>query len=161
MLERGLTARTIRYTHTILSSALKQAVYWQMLNRNPAESVLLPKQERKEMYALSPEEARHFLKAAQSSRWSTLFPFALVTGMRPEQYCALRWDDIDWEHGNVRVQRVLIRERKGGGWRFGEPKTAKSRRSIPIPPTLVASLKTHRVAQAKQRLALGAQGTTD
>lgn len=42
MQERGLSSRTVRYTHAILSSALKQAVRWGMLSRNPCELVRLP-----------------------------------------------------------------------------------------------------------------------
>ncbi len=155
MQEQGLTPRTIRYTHAILSSALKQAVRWQMLSQNPADKVSVPKQQRREMYALSPEEAKRFLSAAESSRWFTLFQFALVTGMRPEEYFGLRWEDIDWQNGRVQVKKVLVRVAKGGGWRWDEPKTQNSGRSIPIPQTLIASLKTLKVEQAKQRLSLG------
>ena len=55
MLERNLSPRTIRYTHTILSNSLKQAVRWNRIYRNPAELVDLPRQEKKEMQALSQE----------------------------------------------------------------------------------------------------------
>jgi len=55
MAERDLSPRTIRYTHAILSSALKQAVRWNMLPRNPCDAVELPRMERKEMQALSPD----------------------------------------------------------------------------------------------------------
>src|SRR5262249_30401424 len=64
MQQRNLSARVVRYTHAVLSSALKQAVRWGMLYRNPAELVRLPRQQRKEMRALSPKESslfwRHF-----------------------------------------------------------------------------------------------------
>src|SRR5207253_2036433 len=46
--------------------------------------------------------------------------------------------------------------RKGGGWKFTEPKTAKSRRSIPLPPSIVRHLRTHRRHQGEQRLKVGA-----
>ena len=68
MQERGLSPRTVRYLHAVLSSALKQAVRWGMLLRNPAELVNLPRQVRKEMHALSPKEAMEFLKAAAQDR---------------------------------------------------------------------------------------------
>ena len=53
MQERGLSTRTVRYLHAVLKSAFKQAVRWEMLSRNPAEVVNLPRQVRKEMCALS------------------------------------------------------------------------------------------------------------
>jgi integrase len=43
---RGLAPRTIRYAHSILASALKQAVLWSMLTRNPCDAVELPRHVR-------------------------------------------------------------------------------------------------------------------
>lgn len=153
---RGLSARTVRYLHAVLSSALKQAVRWGMLPRNPAEWVELPKQARKEMHALSPDEAAHFLKAAAEDRWGVLFAFALATGMRPEEYLGLQWKDVDLEGGTVTVRRALIWRAKGGGWYFGEPKTARSRRQIPLPASTLRALAEHRRQQVAERLKAGA-----
>lgn len=156
MQERGLSARTVRYLHAVLSSALKQAVRWGMLARNPAELVNLPRQVRKEMQALSPKEATEFLKAAVEDRWGVLFAFALATGMRPEEYLGLQWKDVDLAHGIVTVRRALIWRSTGGGWYFGEPKTARSRRSIPLPASTLRAITEHRRQQAAERLKAGA-----
>ena len=43
MLARGLSARTVRYTHAVLRQALGQAVKWGMLARNIATLVDLPR----------------------------------------------------------------------------------------------------------------------
>jgi integrase len=153
--ERGLSARTVRYVHAVLSSALKQAVRWRMVFHNPAAAVELPKQSRKEMQALSPEEASRFLAAASEDRFDMVFIFALATGMRPEEYLGLQWKDIDFSRGIARVQRTLIWPRQGGSWYFGEPKTAKSRRSIPLPISVVYSLSRHKRDQAEERLKAG------
>jgi integrase len=156
MQARGLSARTVRYFHAVLTSALKQAVRWGMLARNPAEAVDLPKQFRKEMHALSPDEAARFLKAAAEDRWGVLFAFALATGMRPEEYLGLQWKDVDLAHGTVTVRRALIWKDKGGGWYFGEPKTTRSRRSIPLPASTTRALAEHWRQQAAERLKAGA-----
>ncbi len=152
----GLSPRSVRYTHAVLSSAFKQAVRWHMLARNPCESVELPKQVRKEMHALSPEEAGRFLTAAAEDKWGVLFVFALATGMRPEEYLGLQWKDVDLSGGTVTVRRALIWKDKGGGWYFGEPKTARSRRSIPLPASTTRALAEHRRQQAAERLKAGA-----
>lgn len=68
LLERGLSARTVRYAHTVFSSALKQAVRWGLLRQNPCEWVALPKLQRKEMTALTLAQTKAFLTAAQNSR---------------------------------------------------------------------------------------------
>ena len=155
MQEHGLSPRTVRYLHAVLSSALKEAVRWGMLARNPAELVNLPRQARKEMQAFSPTDATEFLKAAAEDRWGVLFAFALATGMRPEEYLGLQWKDVDLERGVVTVRRALIWRSTGGGWYFGEPKTARSRRSIPLPASTLRSLIEHRRKQAEERLKAG------
>jgi integrase len=158
MLERKLSARTVRGAHVVLSSALKQAVRWRMLPLNPAQSVELPKRTRREMKALSPGEAKAFLEAAKEDPHGLVFAFGLVTGMRPEEYLGLQWKDIDLHRGTATVQRTLCwRRQKGGGWYFGEPKTSQSRRTVPLPISIVTELGRHKVRQAETRLKKGAQ----
>jgi integrase len=152
---KGLAARTVRYCHAVLTSAFKQAIKWGMMAHNPASLVELPKQTRKEMQALSPEEANRFLEAASKDRWGILFSLALTSGMRPEEYIGLQWKDIDLQKGIAIVQRTLVWRRKGGGWYFGEPKTSRSRRSIPLPYSVVQGLAEHRRKQAEERLKAG------
>ena len=53
------------------------------------------------------------------------------------------------------MRRTLV-WRKGGGWYFGEPKTSRSRRTIPIPRSLVNELADHRRKQVESRLRKGA-----
>lgn len=149
---RGLSARTVRYVHSVLSSALKQAVKWRMTMHNPAAFVELPKLVRKEMQAFTPEQALQFLKAVSEHRHGVLFAFALATGMRPEEFLAFQSKDLDLNTGIAVVQRVLIWRRKGGGWYYGEPKTTKSRRSIPLPPSILRALSEHRRKQIEGRL---------
>lgn len=155
MLEKRLSPRTIRYAHSILSSAFKQAVKWQILSMNPAAMVDLPKNRRKEMKALSPEEAKQFLEAARNDKWSVIFSLAISTGMRPEEYLGLLWKDVDFHSGRAIVQRSLVRKRKGGGWSLEEPKTDQSRRSIPLPASVLHALSLHRKKQLEERLTLG------
>jgi integrase len=47
------------------------------------------------MQALSADDAERFLKAAAEDRYGLLFAVALATGMRPEEYLALQWKDVD------------------------------------------------------------------
>lgn len=150
MLENGLSPRTVRYTHAVLRNALEQAVKWQMLHRNPAQFVDLPKQKRKETQALSPEEAKKFMKASSVSKWDTLFILLLTTGMRPGEALGLKWSDFDFQSGKVRVQRTLVRNKNK--WSFEEPKTSRSRRTIPIPNSVINSLKEHRKNQIEGKL---------
>ncbi|HEX8397676.1 MAG TPA: site-specific integrase [Pyrinomonadaceae bacterium] len=155
MQARGLSPRVVRYTHSVLSSALKKAVELDVLPRNVATLVQLPKQTRKEMDVLTQKECVQFLHKLKDERFAALFSFALATGMRPEEYLALQWKDIDLEKGTATVRRALVTHRKGGGWHFGEPKTKKSRRTLPLPKSIIRELQAHRRQQGEARLKLG------
>ena len=151
--ERGLSPRTIRCVHSVLGAALRQAVKWRLLSENPAGFVDLPRMRRPETQVLSPEEVTRFLAVAKADRYGTVFAMALGTGMRPGEYLGLRWADVDLEQGRVVVQRAVVWHQ--GTWTLAEPKTPRSRRTIPLPPSLVRLLGEHRRAQAVQRLAAG------
>jgi len=149
--ERGLSARTVRYTHSVLRGALEQAVRWQFLPRNPAQYVDLPRQERREMKAFSSEQATRFLEASQNDpSFYALFLVALTTGMRPGEYLALQWKDISSDMGTLSVCRALTRDRQ-----FEEPKTKRSRRAIHLLPTVTQALRAYRLQQTKWRLSQG------
>lgn len=154
MQARDLSARIVRHAHSALHNALKQAVKWGLLSRNPSDLVELPKVPHKERRVLSPEEAREFLEAAAVMPHGLLFEFALLSGMRPEEYLALQWSDVDFERSTAQVRRALVRHKKS--WSFEEPKTARSRRMVYLPAQLIEKLTAHKRKQAEARLKLGA-----
>ena len=149
MIERGLSPRTVRYTHTILRNSLHQAVKWERIYRNPADLVDLPRQKKKEMQCFTPEQAIKFMDASVLSPFKALFSLLITSGMRPGEALGLKWDDIDFDGRKVTVNRSLTRT-KGGGWTLEEPKTPRSRRSIPLPQSVIADLKEHEKQQIKK-----------
>jgi integrase len=154
MQARGLSARIVRHTHSALHNALKQAAKWGILSRNPSDLVELPKVPHKERRVLSPDEAASFLEVADVMPHGLIFEFALLTGMRPEEYLALQWADIDFERATAQVRRALVRHKKS--WSFEEPKTARSRRTVFLPAPLLQKLAAHKRKQGEARLKLGA-----
>jgi integrase len=127
MHQKKLSPRTVAYTHAVLHAALEQAVRWRLLGRNPASGVEIPKPARAEMRVLPPQGARRFLSHALPTKYGVLFALALTTGLRPSEYLALRWSDIDWQDETVTVTRTL---EKGSGWRFAATKRPHSRRRV-------------------------------
>ena len=49
LVDRGLSARTIRYTHSVLRSAMRQAIRWRLLSQDPTDGAQLPRLRRHEM----------------------------------------------------------------------------------------------------------------
>jgi integrase len=90
------------------------------------------------------------------TRLYAVFALALASGMRPQEYLALKWTDVDMEKGTATVRRAIVwSQKKGDGWRFAEPKTAHSRRTIPLPPSMIRKLAEHKRQQSEERLRLG------
>ena len=149
MIERNLSPRTVRYTHTILRNSLQQAVKWERIYRNPADLVDLPRQKKKEMQCFTPEQAAIFIDATYDSPFKALFSLLLTSGMRPGEALGLKWNDIDFDGRKVSVNRSLT-PTKGGGWILEEPKTSRSRRTIPIPISVIGDLKDHEKSQIRK-----------
>src|SRR6266567_146084 len=139
MLERGLSARTIRYTHAVLRSAMRQALQWRLLLENPADGVKVPQQLRNEMRALTVEQARTLLKIALTTPYGRVLAAALTTGMRPSEYLALKWQDVDWTRQTASVVRSV--RRLDGRWCFSDTKRSRSRRPIRLQSWIVTLLR--------------------
>ncbi|MDQ3208712.1 MAG: site-specific integrase, partial [Gemmatimonadota bacterium] len=132
----GLSPRSVRYVHAILRSALDHAVRTNLIPRNPAGNKLctLPRQVRKEMKALNPEQARQFIGAAQGDEWVALWTLLITTGLRPGEAMGLKWGDL--KGNRLAVQRALVWGYKGS-WTLAEPKTPKARRTVLLPESAI------------------------
>jgi integrase len=149
----GLAPRTIGHVHRLVHRVLGHAVKWGLVANNPVASAEPPRVERKEIEILAPGQVKALLTAL---RGRPLYPIAvlgLATGMRRGELVALRWGDVDLERGIVRVEQSL--EQTNAGLQFKAPKTKAGRRSISIPPSIVAELRKYWKAQQETRLALG------
>jgi integrase len=142
-LEAGSSARTVRYVHTTLHKALKQAVLDGLIPRNVTESVKPPQPSREEMCPLTPEQAKHLLQVAHESvdRLEALYVLAIHTGLRQGELLGLKWDDVDLEDGSLQVRRTLTITKDGPV--FTSPKTTGSRRSVKLTSNAVEVLKHH------------------
>lgn len=150
----GLSAQTILNVHKVLSEALTHAVKWQILIRNVALAVDPPRPARPEMVTLTEDHARVFLQAAAATSYPELFTVALYTGMRRSELLGLRWNSVDLDLAQLSVTQTLHRL-ASGGFVFREPKTAKSRRTIALPPLACIALRQLREWQMGERLLLG------
>lgn len=155
--EKQHSPRTIQYTFSILRQALSHAVRDGKLGKNPAEYVETPKlaNTRGSMSVLSPTEQAQIMTCgaiplARRARWTV----ALCTGMRPQEYLALQWDDIEMTQGIIMVRRALV-EVTAGHWVSGPTKTASSVRRIPVPQEVISILQEYRKLQAAHILKMG------
>lgn len=150
---RGLSAKTVHNVHLTLRKALGDAVEDRLLTSNPAERAHRLSSDRRDMRTWSAEELAVFLEVVRGDRYFGLWRLAATSGMRRGELLGLRWSDVDIEGAVLRVQQQRVRGAEGVS--FGAPKTATSRRSIPLDPATIAALRVHRRAQREERLAFG------
>ena len=150
-LSQNLAPRTVGHVHRVLHRALRDALHWQLVDRNAADAVSPPKVPREEMQVLDPEQARVLLGAAAGDPLEALYVLALTTGARQGEILALKWSDFDSDTGRLTIQRT-VRWVNGQGSVEGEPKSKRSRRSLSLTPMAIAALRDHRARQMEQRL---------
>lgn len=140
---RGLSAKTIVNVHCILHRALEQAFRWRLVSSNVADLVDPPRVARREMRALTPEQARQVLAAAAGDQLEALWQLAITAGLRQGELLALRWPHVDLDRGTVSVVGTL-EQRAGHEPVVAEPKTQRSRRQVQLGAATVESLRRHR-----------------
>ena len=152
----GLSALSIRHVHAVLHPALKDAVSWGRLTRNPIEAADPPRVAGSghEMKTWSGAQLATFLEATSDDRLHGLWHLLAMTGMRRGEALGLRWEDVDLEQGRLSVRRALIPN--GKTVVVSEPKTARGRRVVALDPGTVEVLK----AQAARQLQEQAQATS-
>jgi integrase len=149
----ALSPATVRRIHATLHRALRDAVRWQLIVRNPAGAADPPRARRPDMKVWTPAQLHVFLSDAADDRHFTLWLFYILTGVRRGEALALRWSDVDLAAGTAAIRRSLVPV--DHGLVFGEPKTDRGRRLIGIDMALVAALRQHWRHQATERLRIG------
>ena len=142
----GLSPRTVLSHHRLLNEALSHGVRWGLLARNVALAVDPPRPRRPETPTLAADGVRRLLDVARDTPIYPVVHLAAFTGLRRSELLGLRWLDLDLTLGTLSVVQVMHRLRDGRVV-FGEPKSAKGRRLLPLGPTAILALKAHRERQ--------------
>jgi integrase len=152
--EAGLSNRSIVQAHTVLHNAMKKALQWGLIGRNPTEAVDVPRPVRGEMKTLSEEQVRCLLAGTKDHNLHALWVLLVSTGLRLGEALGLKWEDLDFKNCRLTVRRSLQRQ-KEAGIVLVEPKTSRSRRTVYFPEGTCAALREHRRHHAEQMLKLG------
>lgn len=107
--EKTLAPKSIRNLHNLLHRAMKQAVRWEMIFRNPVDLVDPPRVMRPEIIMPTPKQARAILRALYGTEWYLPALICLATGARRGEVLGLRWKDFDAGKRAIIIQRALSR----------------------------------------------------
>jgi integrase len=148
----GLAPRTVGHMHRVLKQALRQAVRWELLTRNPADAVDPPKVDWKPMQTYDVPQTVEVIEAVRDTPLLIPTLLAVLCGLRRGEICALRWRNVDLAAGQLSVVESL--EQTKDGLRFKSPKSGKGR-TVALSQTVEDELRSHRVKRAQDLLRLG------
>ena len=125
------------------------------LAHNVAASIRKVPRVHREMETYTPDEIRRVLRAADKDRNGHLWYLAL-SGLRRGEIAGLRWTDVDFDAGTLTIARSRVEVGTTSAVVENEPKTASSRRTLPLDESLMAVLRRASARYAQEKLALGA-----
>lgn len=146
---KELADSSIQRIFILLRVALDGAVRDGLIARNPAAVIAQPAIIRREATFLAPAQVVALLEQLEGSRYYAVLRIIATTGVRKGEALALKWIDIDLDANTLQVRGTLARVR--GGLEVTQPKTAKSRRVLPLAPPEIEMLRLHRRTQLAER----------
>lgn len=154
--KKGLAPRSINATRRLLISAFRVAVDSALIEKNPAERTKALKVDRPNIHVLSFDEGKRLISTAlKRSRVAWLIvSIALGTGMRISEIFGLEWDNIDWDAKTLKINKIVVTTAKGIHIQ-NTAKTVTSQRTIPLPDSLIYTLKRYRLWQKIQSIRFG------
>lgn len=152
-LEAGDSVRKVQIMRTVLSAALTRAVREELIFRNVARLVELPQWQRGTIRPWSGDEAKSFLAAAKSDPLHAAFVVLIFYGLRRGEALGLRWEDINFDSGTIKIRQQLQRIR--GDLLLAPVKTSAGKRDLPLLDLVRDALKLQEAQQAAYRLDMG------
>jgi len=136
-----LRPATVRRIHATLHRALRDAVRWNLIGRNPADAADPPRAvgctgARVSVWSLS--DLRKFLASEGETRNYPLWLLLITTGMRRGEAMGLRWQDVDLSANTLSVRQTRVQ--LGYETVISTPKTEKGKRLVALDPATVEVL---------------------
>ena len=135
----GLNCSNKRINNVLvpMRSLLKFALKAGLIDKNPMDLVENLKVGKPDIYPMSMEEVNLFLENV-SSRYRNFFVVAFFTGMRFGEMSVLKWKNVDFKLGVIKVRETRVRGVEG------PPKTKKSVRDVKMLPPVIEALRDQR-----------------
>lgn len=157
--EQDYNPKTIRHMYVLINSALDKAMQIKLLNENVNRQTVIPKKEAYTAKVLSAEEVKKILVNAKEDKLYPIIALEIYTGLRKGEIMALKWENISFDQEELHVEgnlcRVVKEINEDGSkcyeYKIMEPKTAKSKRVVPLLPGAIEALKMQQAMQAQDK----------
>jgi integrase len=147
---KKLAPATVRRIHATLHRALKDAVRWNKINRNPSDAADPPRAATcadAEINVWSTTELKKFLAAERDSYLYPLWLTLITTGLRRGEALGLRWQDVDIDAGTLAIRQTRVVH--GYQPLLSTPKTKKGKRLVALDPATKRCLEDLRRLRQK------------
>jgi integrase len=152
----GLKPRTVLYVHSIVHSALKDAMRWNRVARNVADAATPPPAGSTRVgqhTTWTGDQLRRFLNFIAQDRYVTPWIFLATTGCRRGECLGLRWSDLDLDGSTAIISRqvtaidheIVVKEL---------PKTKRGH-MVALDSNTVSMLRRWRAQQNAEKLLVG------
>jgi integrase len=151
--KNGRSEKTIKRSHSVLSTAMQQAVWDEVIDRNPVKNVKAPSVPKYESQSFTQEEAVQFISYLSSTnhRLKALAELLLGTSCRIGEALAIRWSDINFETGRLSINGNL--QQHIGNGLVRQDGTKQHRNTyLTLPKSVLRSLQAHKALQATEQL---------
>jgi len=122
-----------------MRSLMRFALKAGLIDKNPMDLIDNLTVSKPDIHPLSIDEVHRFLDVVKP-QYKNFFIVAFYTGMRFGEMAVLKWKNVDFRLGIIKVRETRVRGKEG------QPKTAGSVRDIKILPPVVEALRDQRKA---------------
>lgn len=150
---KGLSPNTIRRHHDLLAAALHTAVKQDILSQCPVDRVEPPRRRMVETSFYTAAELRRLYDLVEGTNLEVPVKLAGGLGLRREEVCGLKWQQVDFEHRRVHICEA--RTSAGAAIVEKETKNRSSTRTLHLTPELLLLLKQERWRQDAYARSLG------
>jgi Site-specific recombinase XerD len=143
---QGYRYETKNKVRVLLLDMFDKAIIDDFVYKNPARGIKVDRDQYNDRRVLSQDEQTDFFYTCKGTFYEELFTVAVLTGLRPGELCALRWQDIDIKSRSISVTRTLLYQKLEGDskkeFHIDPPKTESSYRTIKFNERCELALKS-------------------
>ncbi len=151
----GLSPRTIKYIFSILRKALNEAVYDNLLVKNPCSGAKRPLEDKYHADIYDEAQVKILMHGLKGTALETEVMLALFLGLRRGEVLGLRFGDCDFKSNRIHIcqQVTTIKSDYGNGSTYGikKLKTKSSNRTVTAPDFIMKSIRARQTQLRSQK----------